>query len=244
MKLSRFDPRVKLLMTICLSSAALICRDLIPMLALLLFCLFVMFTGGIMPALIWRKLRGLFSLIASLFILQCIFNRRGEPILTLHRLTLLTDVGLRTAAVINLRLLIIVLSALIILSGEARDYLLALTQLKVPYEIAFMVLIAMRFLPLLHEEARDVMNAAQMRGLRLRKAGLKNKVAAYLSLSLPVLAGAVKRVEQTSIAMEARGFRAMKQRTSMRRLYMSGADWTYAFAFCIMLGLLLFLFNM
>ena len=137
---------------------------------------------------------------------------------------------------VSLRLLIIILSALIVLSGRLRDYLLALTQCKIPYEIAFMVLIAFRFLPILREEALDVLNGAQMRGLKIRKTGLKNKAGAYISIMLPVVAGAVRRAEQTSVAMEARGFRAYEQRTNMRKLKLNAGDIIYTALFCAALS--------
>lgn len=236
MSLSRIDPRVKLLFLVLVSTAALISRATAALLALLGITLLIILAGGVSPGVVWRKLRGLFGLIAMLFILQCLFDRRGDPLLTISGATIIYDSGFQTAVLVNLRLLIIILSALIVAVGETRDYLLALTSLKVPYEIAFMVLAALRFLPLLREEAQDVLCAAQLRGLRLKKAGLRKQAGAYLSIVLPVVAGAIRRAEQLSIAMEARGFRAFPRRTSMRRLRMRTADLVYAAALCIVVA--------
>jgi len=223
------------------STAALILRSPAALSALLLIAVLVLLAGGVGAGVIWGKLRGLFGLIAMLFILQCLFNRNGAPALVLWGLTVVTANGLTAAALICLRLLVIVLGALMVFVGNARDYLLALTSLKVPYEIAFMVLAALRFLPILREEARDVLNAAQMRGLKLKKTGLKNQAGAYISLVLPVVAGAVRRAERLSIAMEARGFRALPRRTSMRSLRMRPADWVFTAAFCAVIAALLVL---
>jgi len=195
--------------------------------------------GGIKLSLIWNRLRGLFGLVALLFLIQCLFNRGGEPLLVLAGQSLVTAAGFSTAVLVSLRLLIILLSALIVLSGEPRDYLLALTQCKIPYEIAFMVLAALRFIPMLREEAQDVLCAAQLRGLRLKKTGLKNQAGAYISLMLPVVAGAIQRAEQLSIAMEARAFRAYPRRTTMRRLRLCATDWAYGALFCIILAVVL-----
>ena len=236
MSLARLDPRVKLLLLIGLSTAAMIIRTPAALLALLCVVLLILLTGHVRPGVIWVKLRGLFGLIMMLFLLQCLFDRSGEPFLKISGLTLVTDYGFQKAALVCLRLLIVILSALVVSIGESRDYLLALIQCKVPYEIAFMVLAALRFLPLLREEAQDVLCAAQMRGLRIKKAGLRKQASAYISVAIPIVAGAVRRAEQLSIAMEARGFRALPQRTSMRRLHMSSRDWVYLACFCAALA--------
>ena len=236
MDLQRLDPRVKLFLPLAISSAALILRPYTSLLALLVLSLLIILAGGVRPGVIWMKLRALLGLIVMLFILQCLFSRSGEPTLTLSGLTLVTDAGLHAAISVNLRLLIIILSALVIIIGETRDYLLAMTQCRIPYEIAFMVLAALRFIPLLREEARDVLTAARMRGLRTRKTGLRSQTAAYISVVIPVVAGAIRRAEQLSTAMEARSFRAFPRRTSMRRLQMRPTDWIYFAVFSVIIA--------
>ena len=235
MSLQHLDPRVKLFLLVGLSTTALVIRILAALLSLLALVVLMLLAGGIKPGVIWMRLRGLFGLIVVLFLLQCLFNRSGAALLTVSGFTLITDLGFQTALFVCLRLLIIILSALIVAAGDARDYLLALTSLKIPYEIAFMVLAALRFLPMLREEAQDVLCAAQMRGMQIKKAGLRRQIGAYFSIILPVVAGAIHRAEQLSIAMEARGFRAFPRRTSMRRLRARKADWAYAFIFCVII---------
>jgi len=236
MNLQRLDPRLKLFLLISLSTTALILRTPAALSVLLLIAIIILLAGGVFPKIIWLKLRGLFGLLVMLFIMQCLFNRRGDPLLALAGLTIVTEAGFQVSVLICLRLLIIILSGLVVFMGETRDYLLAMTQLKVPYEIAFMTLAALRFLPMLREEAQDVLCAAQMRGLRIKKTGLRKQAGAYVSIVIPVVAGAIRRADQLSIAMEARGFRAMPHRTSMRRLRMRIADWIYAAGFCMLLA--------
>ena len=236
MKLAHLDPRVKLFLLGALSAVALATVYAPTLLALLVLVLVLLIAGGVKPTEIWRKMRGFLGLVATLFVLQCIFNRNGDALISMSGVALITDAGLQTALLVTLRLLIIILGALIVATGEARDYLLSLTTLRVPYEIAFMALTALRFLPMLRDEARDVFYAAQMRGLRVKKAGLRKQLSAYSFIMLPVVAGAIQRAEQISIAMEARGFRAFPQRTTMRRLKMRKADWLYISVFCAVLA--------
>jgi len=236
LRLENLDARVKLFMLLALSTSAVFFRSPKVLLPIFLFTLALVLAGGVSARDAFMRVRGALRLIASLFILQCLFNRSGAPLLRAFGATLITRGGIAAAAYVALRLLIVLLSALIVLTGQRRDYLLALTQLKAPYEIAFMVMAALHFLPLLREQARDVMNAAQMRGARIKKAPIVKRLRLYVTLSAPIVAGAVRKSEQTAVAMEARAFRAYPRRTSMRRLIMKKSDWAVFAAFAVLLA--------
>lgn len=224
MRLTDLDPRPKLLFVLCVSTLAVLWRDLAWLAGLLAVTAGVLLLGGVRPQRAWSQVRGLLGVIAILLIVQCIFVRSGEPVLAVAGVALVTTGGLAVALGVTLRLLIITCSALVLITGEARDYLLALVQCRVPYEIAFMVMAAVHFLPILREEALDVYTAVQMRGVEVTKAGLRERLAVYTSIALPIVAGALRRAEQTSLAMEARAFRALPQRTSLRRLTLRARD--------------------
>lgn len=236
MSLARLDPRIKIFILLSISTTALIMKSPLAILSLLGLVLLVLLAGGINPAATWLKIRGILGLIATLFLIQCIFNRGGDPLLIAGGITLVTQNGLDVALLVSLRLAIIVLSALIVLTGATRDYLLAMTQCRLPYEIAFMVLAALRFIPILRDEAQDVLCAVQMRGMRLKNAGLQQQAKIYISIVLPVVAGAIRRAEHLSVAMEARAFRAYTQRTDMRRLSFMTSDWLYLTGYCLTLA--------
>ncbi|MGE4484619.1 MAG: energy-coupling factor transporter transmembrane protein EcfT [Oscillospiraceae bacterium] len=236
MSLKTLDPRVKLLMLIGLSGTAVFSRSLWELIALLLLTVLTLLAGGVALGRLWGQSRRMFGLIALIFVLQCVFTRRGEPLISAFGFVFVTVSGAKAGGVVVLRLLIILFSALIVLTGEARDYLLAMTQSHVPYELAFMVMIAMRFIPALREEASDVLCAAQMRGTRIKDAPIQKKLRTYVMLALPITAGAIRRSDQTAIAMEARAFRLMPKRTSMRRLRFKTADIVYLAAYFTVLA--------
>jgi energy-coupling factor transport system permease protein len=242
--LKALDSRVKLFMLLSLSSVSVISRSVVLLASIFLLTLVLLLLGGVSFGGIFTKTKGALGLICLLFMLQCAFHRQGSSLLTLHGYKIITDLGFHTAVIVTLRLFIILLSALIVLTSEARDYLVAMTQCRLPYELAFMVMIALRFIPMLREEAQDVLCAVQMRGIRLKKAPLRRKISTYTSVMLPIVSGAIHRAEQTSIAMEARAFRAFPKRTSMRRLKMAKADWIYLAVFTILLILCVVLSEM
>ena len=237
------DPRIRLLILAGLSTAAVVLTRPAALIALLVLAALMTAAGGAGFGAIRNGMRGFFGLVVSLFILQCLFSRGGDPVLIIGGLTVVTESGLTAAVSVSLRLLIIMFGAAVMQGGEARDRLLALTECKVPYEIAFAVQAAARFLPGLREEAGDVLSAAELRGLKVKKAGLKKKAAAYAGLLLPVTAGAVRRAEQMSVAMEARAFGALPRRTSMRRLRFQASDIISAALFCAALSAIIIFLN-
>lgn len=237
MRAAELDARVKLYMLLALSTASVLSRRPAALCALLALTLAALLSMGADAAGAFRKLRGAAGLIFSVFLLQCIFNRAGQPLISVGGLTLVTETGAETALCVMLRLFIILMSALIILTGQSRDYLLALGQLGLPYEVCFMVMAAMRFLPLLREEASDVLCAVQMRGTRVKGAGIVSRLRTYTGVALPIVAGAIRRSEKMAIAMEARAFRSMPSRTSIRRLKMKRSDWAFFAVFTALTAL-------
>lgn len=137
---------------------------------------------------------------------------------------MITSGGIELACILSLRLFILAFSALLLLTGGVRDYLLALVQMKIPYEIAFMTMASVHFIPILREEALNVFYAIQLRGCELQKASWRKKLHTYLEICLPILVGALKRTRAMALAMEARAFRAYPKRTYLRRLVLKKND--------------------
>ena len=233
MNLQCVDLRIKLFILLVISSTSMFLSRPLALVALLVLALLILIIGGMRLSWAWLKVRGLLGIILILFLIQCLLYKEGEPLFSFYGRILVTDSGFKAALYLSWRLFIIVLSLLTVLSGKPRDFLLALTQCKVPYKIVFRVLAILRFLPLLHEEAQNILCAAQMRGLRLKKTGPIHKIIAYFSIILPALRGAIHRTRLFSCAMEARAFGAFPHRTSMRRLRLHTVDWIYAAGVCL-----------
>jgi energy-coupling factor transport system permease protein len=222
--LASCDPRCKLMLMACLSTLAMVWSEPLFLLYLLAFTCVLLLLGGVELSRVFRQFRGIIGLIISLFIIQSIFIRGGEPWLLISGQTLITTGGITFASILCLRLLILVFSALIMLTSEVRDYLLALVQMKIPYEIAFMIMASVHFLPILREEALNVFYAVQLRGCEIKKASVRQKIKTYLHICIPILACALYRSKAMAVAMEARAFRAYPQRTYLRRLQLKKSD--------------------
>jgi energy-coupling factor transport system permease protein len=120
---------------------------------------------------------------------------------------------------------IIIYSALIIAMAPALEIVYGLIAMKLPYEIAFMVLLSIKFLPLFKEEFTDSIIAVQLAGADLVRIPIKQKLSLYTYILMPSIIKALNRARYISLSMESRGFRAYQTRTSYCKLHMSKSDY-------------------
>lgn len=164
------------------------------------------------------KFRRLLPALVVLLIVQSVFTGHGQALIALGDVYILTTGGLSAAGCVLLRMLILFGSAMIIATSNSRDYVLALVQLKIPYEIAFMVLIALRFLPIFLQEAKDTMIAIQLRGVDIQRVPWGKKMKVFTYIFSPLIGNVLIKANQLAISMEARGFRVYPRRTYLRVL--------------------------
>lgn len=221
----KLDPRTKMVMALCLSSLALIYntpKQLLPVFAatILLLLLF-----RFDPSSVWGYLKPFLSLILILFVIQVIFSPGGTVLLAAGPVPLITSQGLMAGASVALRIMVVTAAAMLLTTFSSRDFILGLVQWRIPYELAFMVTIALRFLPVFRDELINVVTAVQLRGVELKKVPWGKKLAMYRRLFFPVIFGAMLKAQQLAVSMEARGFRAYPRRTYLRRLDLHWADY-------------------
>src|SRR5699024_6681825 len=102
----------------------------------------------------------------------------------------------------------------VMVEENSRKVIVALTQMGIPYTFSFMLLTALRFLPLFRSAFSNALMAIQLRGIELNKIPWNKRFYFYSSLILPVVAGAVISAQQLATVMESRGFGALPKRTS------------------------------
>jgi len=126
---------------------------------------------------------------------------------------ILLDDGLRISIWLTLRICEVVLASnLLTLTtrpGEIAEGLEKglsfLKVFKVPvHDLATMVAVAFRFIPILTQEARDLMDAQTMRGADFRHGSIVKRAKALGPLSVTVFASAFRRAEEMALAMDSR----------------------------------------
>ncbi|MCG9967253.1 energy-coupling factor transporter transmembrane protein EcfT [Pelotomaculum terephthalicicum JT] len=220
----KLDPRTKMVMVVCLSGLALLYNT--PGQLLLVFAVTValLMIFHFELSVIGDYLKPFLSLMLFLLVIQCVFSPGGEVLLAAGPVPLITTGGLSMGVCVVLRIMTVAAAAMLFTTFSSRDFILGLVQWKVPYELAFMVSIALRFLPVFRDELSNVVTAVQLRGVELKKVPWREKMALYRRLFFPVVYGTMLKAQQLAVSMEARGFRVYPRRTYLRRLNLLGAD--------------------
>lgn len=144
-----------------------------------------------------RGMRAVFVFILIVFVLNVI---------------LIPD-GLWRAVLISIRIIEVVLgSNLLCLTTRPRAVANGLETglgwmkiFKVPvHDLAMIVSIAFRFVPLLADEAKRIMDAQISRGADYRNGSLVRKARASVSVIIPVFVSAMERSEELAVAMDSR----------------------------------------
>lgn len=225
------DPRTKMVIVICLSSLALVYNTPAQLLSVLVATIFLLIIFRFDISAIWGYLKPFLSLMLFLFVVQSIFSPGNRVLLAVGSVPLVTIEGIIAGASVVLRIMAVIAAAMLLTTFSSRDFILGLVQWKIPYELAFMVSIALRFLPIFRDELSNVVTAVQLRGVELKKVPWGHKIAMYRRLALPVVYSTMLKAQQLAIAMEARGFRAYPQRTYLRQLNFYWADYAVMLIF-------------
>lgn len=221
----KMDPRTKLVIVLCISTLAVVIQNIYILSAVFIATLIIaeVFRGDLFSAT--KKLKKIIWVVVMIAIVQSIFSPSGEILVALKSITILSTGGMIKGLEFILRMLTVVFSAVIITTSNSREIIQGLVQWKIPYEIAFMVSIGIRFLPMLTEEIKDAVTAIQLRGIPLDKIQLGKKIKIYSYIFMPVVAGTIIKAQKLSVAMEMRAFRAYPDRTSYMTLKMSHVDY-------------------
>ncbi len=119
-----------------------------------------------------------------------------------------------------------IVSVCVIMTTEPGLYAPALAKLKMPYKGAFVVDLALRYLPVYVEELETTMNAQMARGFKVKaKGGLFARILNTVPLLVPVAISAMLSIYDVADAMELRAFGAEKTRTWYRTVSFKRRDY-------------------
>lgn len=157
----------------------------------------------------------------------------------------ITDQGLIRGAKVVVRLIYLIIgSSLMTLTTTPTDIadglekaFRPLNYIKVPvHDVAMMMSIAFRFIPILTEETDKIMKAQMARGADFETGGFMKKAKGMIPLIVPLVVSAVKRALDLATAMEARCYQGGNGRTKMKPLRYKRADYAAYLIFALYLG--------
>ncbi|MGF0032372.1 energy-coupling factor transporter transmembrane component T family protein [Bariatricus sp. SGI.154] len=100
-----------------------------------------------------------------------------------------------------------------------------LEKIHVPvHDMAVIVMIAFRFIPIMIEEMNALMDAQAARGVEFEKCSVFKKCKNVFSLLVPLFLSTVRRASDLAMAMEARGYTGDRQTSRMYPLIYKSND--------------------
>lgn len=125
----------------------------------------------------------------------------------------------------------------ITLTDGMESLLKPFTAIKVPaHDIAMMMSIALRFIPMLLDETDKIMKAQQARGADFESGGLIKKAKALIPILVPLFISAFRIAQELAMAMEARCYHGGRGRTRMNAMRFKYMDYLAMACLGIMLA--------
>lgn len=184
--------------------------------------------------------------ILFLLLITVVFNlflTPGTPLVSFWKFTVTVE-GLRMALSMAIRLTLLIIGSSVMtltttpnnLTDGMEKMMRPLKVFKVPvHEVAMMMSIALRFIPILLEETDKIMKAQIARGADFESGNLIKRAKAMVPLLVPLFISAFRRANDLAMAMEARCYRGGEGRTKMKPLIYHRRD--YAAYACIIIYL-------
>ncbi len=203
----QLDPRVKLLIAVELFTLALLVGSLLEV-AVALSGVFVI--AGVSKIL--RRMSR--TLTYTLIFAGMIFG-----------INLLVGYPLIDSMVIAVRFVAIVGSTSVFFLTTPPDELeLVMKWFRLPRDLIFAFVTAVRFVPVLMMDALQIMDAQKSRGLELQKGNIFSRFRRFIPILIPLIVDAVIRSGELAEAMESRAYGAVKNPTSIYVLCVKRRD--------------------
>ncbi len=228
----KLDPRVKLVGTIVFIISLFLYDNLLGYVCAAVFLALVIRNSKVPFKFMVKGMKT----IIFLLLLTVVFNlflTPGEALITVWKITI-TKEGVRTAVFLAIRLVFLIVGSSVMtltttpnnLTDGMEKLMGPLKLLRLPvHEVAMMMSIALRFIPILLEETDKIMKAQIARGADFESGNLIKKAKAMVPLLVPLFISAFRRANDLAMAMEARCYRGGAGRTKMKPLVYKKRDY-------------------
>lgn len=228
----KLDPRVKLSATIVYIVSLFLFRSIPGFVLATAVLIALTRISGLPFRLMAKGIRAIWALIAITAFFNLFFTS-GELLWGIGFIEI-TDTGLKNAVYFSTRLVYLILGSSILtltttpnkLTDGIETGLRVLNKIRIPvHEIAMMMSIALRFIPLLGDEAERIKKAQTARGADFSSGGLIRKVKSLVPILVPLFVSAFRRANDLALAMEARCYHGGEGRTKMKPLRYERQDY-------------------
>lgn len=224
-RLHRLDPRVKLIATFLYIISLFLFKNITAYVIAALWLLLVINMSKVPFKFMVKGLKPVMTIMILTVVCNMLFTK-GTPLFSVWKITI-TYEGLKMAFYMIVRFVMLIVGSTIMtltttpnqLTDGLESILKPLKKVKVPvHEVAMMMAIALRFIPILMEETDKIIKAQIARGADFESGNLLKRVKAMLPILIPLFVSAFRRANDLAMAMESRCYRGGDGRTKMKPL--------------------------
>lgn len=233
--ISRLDPRAKVIGFLVLMFSAFTMASWTQLAVGCAATLAIAAASRLGVRVLWRSTR----MFAVVLLIMGLFNmlvvRSGTPLLHIGAWALTTAGGLAVAALYTIRfMLVIVLGAVIMLTTTPTALTDAFESMMSGFrkvlhvqEIALVMSLALRFLPMIADETVSIRDAQAARGGSIETGLPTQRVRAMCAIIVPIFAGVIRHADNLALALDARCYQEGEPRSHWHALRMHARDWWF-----------------
>ena len=231
--LHQLDPRTKIIGSFLLILSFLFINTFIDYVITGILILILIFLSKIPLKEFLKSLKYLLYILIFSSIFHILSNQDGNLLFQLGKFSIY-DSGLFSALKMIFRIIfLLIFSSLLTLTTKPLDIALGLETLLSPLkkiglpiqDFSLMISITLRFIPTILQEANTIKMAQQARGESFEGKNPFKKLYQYSSILLPLLVSVTQKVENLTLAMEARAFHCGLERTNFHKLEFTKRDY-------------------
>ena len=241
------DPRVKIVCTLLFLISLFVQGNIIGYVVATVFLSLLIYASKVPLKYILKGLRPILLLLGMTVLFHLFLTREGE-VLVQYGIIQITVGGLRSAVFMGVRLVYLIIGSSLMtytttpnaLTDGLEALLSPLSKIKIPvHEVAMMMSIALRFIPILLEETDKIMKAQIARGADLDTGNIFQRVKAMVPILVPLFVSAFRRANDLAMAMESRCYHGGDGRTKMKPLQYQSKDYiVYGICWGYLMGMI------
>ncbi len=235
----KVDPRLKILFLIAFITAIFVASNFYGLAVCAGVLVLVIACSRVPVGKILRAVKGVLFLVVFTAALNVLFYNgdevywEGPAVYWEWKVFRITQAGIMFSAFLVTRLILLVICSSMLtytttpvaLTDGIESLLTPLKWIRFPvHELALIMSIALRFIPILMDETERIKNAQKARGADFESGGLIKKVRAIVPVLIPLLLSAFRRADELGDAMDARCYAGSKRRTKYKKLRFTWRD--------------------
>lgn len=222
----RLDPRVKLAGTFLFIISIFAFDNYAGYVISLLYLGAVIFISKVPLRHILKGVKPIIFLIIFTAVMHLFFTPGDDVLFRFYALKI-TYAGVKKAVFMVVRLLFLITGSAIMTYTTTPNQLTdgieksfgPLNKIHIPvHEFALMMSLALRFIPILMEEADKIIKAQSSRGADFEEGNIFKRISSVISILIPLLVSAMERAKDLALAMDARCYHGGEGRTKMKPL--------------------------